>query len=319
MQSDNMSMQDLSGQQSRHTSLQSTMQNSASSVPSSTPSNMPSLSPPNFIDSNIGTPNSIMSTNLRPKLKLQIPMDDISQASNTAGGAANHSHQQSQQNVSAGTDSTIVSSTSSHDNQHNNSALPLSAAPKDSSSPVLRLPPPSPSTYYNSSSLSGPGNPFARPSGSTVAVTAATVQHVFQLPTSGPATGGFGSSSMLFSTLAAGGRDQTPISALPSRVMGDLLPSPSTFFSGDWDIKSNAVFGDLLPLPSPLQFQTPVVGSAVHPFGKGYLGGGPNNTVVAERGSDDAPGNSRRRGWSEDEDGAGVGGGDAHDEKRVRI
>ncbi|KAK4965260.1 resistance to lethality of mkk1p386 overexpression, partial [Elasticomyces elasticus] len=49
---------------------------------------------------------------------------------------------------------------------------------------------------------------------------------------------------------------ETPISALPSRFMNDnLLPSPSSFYPG-WDFGGR----DGNTLPSPLNFQTPVVG-----------------------------------------------------------
>lgn len=49
---------------------------------------------------------------------------------------------------------------------------------------------------------------------------------------------------------------ETPISALPSRFMSDnLLPSPSTFYP-EWGFGRS---GDSNMLPSPLNFQTPVV------------------------------------------------------------
>jgi MADS-box transcription factor len=51
---------------------------------------------------------------------------------------------------------------------------------------------------------------------------------------------------------------ETPISALPSRFMSDnLLPSPSTFYP-EWGFGSGrSADGNMLP--SPLNFQTPVV------------------------------------------------------------
>jgi MADS-box transcription factor len=50
---------------------------------------------------------------------------------------------------------------------------------------------------------------------------------------------------------------ETPMTALPSRFMQEMLPSPSTFYS-DWGFgRSN----DSNMLPSPLNFQTPVVGN----------------------------------------------------------
>lgn len=49
---------------------------------------------------------------------------------------------------------------------------------------------------------------------------------------------------------------ETPMSALPSRFMSDnLLPSPSTFYP-EWGFGRA---GDSGMLPSPLNFQTPVV------------------------------------------------------------
>ena len=51
---------------------------------------------------------------------------------------------------------------------------------------------------------------------------------------------------------------ETPISALPSRFMSnELLPSPSTFYP-EWGFGSGrSADGNMLP--SPLNFQTPVV------------------------------------------------------------
>ena len=50
---------------------------------------------------------------------------------------------------------------------------------------------------------------------------------------------------------------ETPMSALPSRFMQEMLPSPSTFYS-EWGFgRAN----DSNMLPSPLNFQTPVVGN----------------------------------------------------------
>ncbi|QIW95877.1 hypothetical protein AMS68_001395 [Peltaster fructicola] len=97
------------------------------------------------------------------------------------------------------------------------------------------LPPPSPSANaLLSAGAQGPPNPFARP-----APPMSTNPH-------------------------AANRDanhiETPMSALPSRFMSDnLLPSPSTFYP-EWG------FGrDSNMLPSPLNFQTPVV-----PSGSGW-------------------------------------------------
>jgi len=92
------------------------------------------------------------------------------------------------------------------------------------------LPPPSPSTNtLLSAGAQGPPNPFARP-----APPMSTNPH-------------------------AANREniETPMTALPSRFMQEMLPSPSTFYS-DWGFgRSN----DSNMLPSPLNFQTPVVGN----------------------------------------------------------
>lgn len=92
------------------------------------------------------------------------------------------------------------------------------------------LPPPSPSTNtLLSAGAQGPPNPFARPP-----PPMSTNPH-------------------------AANREniETPMSALPSRFMQEMLPSPSTFYS-EWGFgRAN----DNNMLPSPLNFQTPVVGN----------------------------------------------------------
>lgn len=93
------------------------------------------------------------------------------------------------------------------------------------------LPPPSPSANaLLSAGAQGPPNPFARPP-----PPMSTNPH-------------------------AANRDanhiETPMSALPSRFMSDnLLPSPSTFYP-EWGFGRS---GDSNMLPSPLNFQTPIV------------------------------------------------------------
>ncbi|CUS07503.1 unnamed protein product [Tuber aestivum] len=102
--------------------------------------------------------------------------------------------------------------------------------------PVV-LPPPSPSVTLRSAGASGgPVNPFARPP---------------------PAT--------------TGAPSETPISALPSRFCDNgLLPSPSTFYQ-DWGIgfgaSASRAGGNPDMLPSPLNFQTPVVSTGRNIFG----------------------------------------------------
>ncbi|KAM0724229.1 hypothetical protein Q7P37_000111 [Cladosporium fusiforme] len=92
------------------------------------------------------------------------------------------------------------------------------------------LPPPSPSTNtLLSAGAQGPPNPFARP-----APPMSTNPHAANRETI-----------------------ETPMSALPSRFMSDqLLPSPSAFYS-EWGFGGRS--GDSNMLPSPLNFQTPVV------------------------------------------------------------
>lgn len=95
------------------------------------------------------------------------------------------------------------------------------------------LPPPSPSAgALLSAGAQGPPNPFARP-----APPMSTNPHAVNRD-------------------AANNHIETPISALPSRFMNDnLLPSPSSFYP-EWGFGRT---GDSNMLPSPLNFQTPVV------------------------------------------------------------
>ncbi|KAK3396345.1 hypothetical protein B0T20DRAFT_268709 [Sordaria brevicollis] len=99
-----------------------------------------------------------------------------------------------------------------------------SAAPQPlKTGPVL--PPPSPSaSNLPSAGATGPPNPFAPRS---------TVQH----------------NNMHI---------DTPVSALPSRFLGDLLPSPSRFYPAEWGY---GIGGESNTLPSPLNFATPVNGT----------------------------------------------------------
>ncbi|OQN99415.1 hypothetical protein B0A48_14392 [Cryoendolithus antarcticus] len=124
------------------------------------------------------------------------------------------------------------------------------------------LPPPSPSANaLLSAGAQGPPNPFARP-----APPMSTNPH-------------------------ARDRDanhiETPMSALPSRFMNDnLLPSPSSFYP-EWGFgRSGGGGGDMLP--SPLNFQTPVV--AGQGWGSGVSSGNGNGGARSEegkRGADD--------------------------------
>ncbi|KAK1781256.1 hypothetical protein QBC45DRAFT_71181 [Copromyces sp. CBS 386.78] len=87
------------------------------------------------------------------------------------------------------------------------------------------LPPPSPSaSNLPSAGATGPPNPFAPRS---------TIQHNNNM------------------------NIDTPVSALPSRFLGDLLPSPSRFYP-EWGY---GISGESNTLPSPLNFATPVNGT----------------------------------------------------------
>ncbi|KAK5134373.1 hypothetical protein LTR08_006553 [Meristemomyces frigidus] len=99
------------------------------------------------------------------------------------------------------------------------------------------LPPPSPSAGgLLSAGAQGPLNPFARP-----APPMSTNPHAMNRDVN---------------------HIETPISALPSRFMSDnLLPSPSSFYP-EWGFGRS---GDSNMLPSPLNFQTPIV-----PNGQGW-------------------------------------------------
>ncbi|KAK9367850.1 hypothetical protein V1509DRAFT_566057 [Lipomyces kononenkoae] len=257
----------------------------------STTYTLSSVSPPNFIDGGSGMTASVPAgTNMRPKLKLRIPPDETDPVSN--------SHVQKAHNAQApSTDpSTAVSSSPSQDN---NSAPPLSAA-KDVSSPVVLLPPPSPSTYLNANTLGGPGNPFARPASLSTA-GASGPSHVFAQSTSGAAN-----TSASNVTSMPNAREQTPISALPSRYVSDLLPSPSTLYTpAEWGLQfsaKNGMLGQDL-LPSPLQFHTPVVSSAAQSFAR-------DRSSLGERETDLS--GLKKRGWSDEDDGEGA------EEKRIK-
>ena len=97
----------------------------------------------------------------------------------------------------------------------------------DSHSSNMVLPPPSPSaSALLSAGATGPPNPFARPPPQTQANGAS--MHI-----------------------------DTPVSALPSRFLGnEFLPSPNSFYN-DWNFRGS----DSNTLPSPLNFATPVVGT----------------------------------------------------------
>ena len=111
---------------------------------------------------------------------------------------------------------------------------PAKASTDASHSSGVVLPPPSPSaSAILSAGAQGPPNPFARPH-----------------PPAHNANGG---------SFSSNNNIETPISALPSRFVADgLLPSPSSFYP-EWGFGRSG--GDSNMLPSPLNFQTPVIGN----------------------------------------------------------
>ncbi|KAL9598917.1 MAG: hypothetical protein Q9219_004182 [cf. Caloplaca sp. 3 TL-2023] len=113
---------------------------------------------------------------------------------------------------------------------------PAKASTDASHSSGVVLPPPSPSaSAILSAGAQGPPNPFARP-------------HPPAHNTNG---GSFSSNNT--------NNIETPISALPSRFVAEgLLPSPSAFYP-EWTFGRSGDNSNLMP--SPLTFQTPVVGT----------------------------------------------------------
>ncbi|KAK9456839.1 hypothetical protein V1511DRAFT_495450 [Dipodascopsis uninucleata] len=239
---------------------------------------------------------------MRPKLKIRIPPD-----SNPSGGTSNGAVQTNgtakpgnQKQTENSTDpSTAVSS--SPPSQDGSAVPPLSAsALKDLPSPAVVLPPPSPSNYLNSMSMGGPGNPFARPSNGS------TNTHIVSGPQSGlpqNATTGVGFA-----------REQTPVSALPSRYVSDLLPSPSILYTpADWNAPFSARTGllgqDLLP--SPLQFHTPVVVSASQSFSRDRMPSANTGSSMVGRDDSKLTGNNGGKRYGDEFN-------EGHDEKRYK-
>ncbi|TKA64475.1 hypothetical protein B0A49_03308 [Cryomyces minteri] len=120
------------------------------------------------------------------------------------------------------------------------SVTPAAGGMEGSHATGVVLPPPSPSaSAILSAGAQGPPNPFARPA---------------------PPMNNVNSNNMAYNS----NRDiETPISALPSRFVADgLLPSPSSFYPPEWGFGRG---GDSNTLPSPLNFQTPII-----PNGPGF-------------------------------------------------
>ena len=117
---------------------------------------------------------------------------------------------------------------------------PAKASTEASHSSGVVLPPPSPSaSAILSAGAQGPPNPFARPH-----------------PPSHSTSSNNNNNNQSYSS---NNNIETPISALPSRFVADgLLPSPSSFYP-EWGF--GRAGGDSNMLPSPLNFQTPVMGN----------------------------------------------------------
>jgi len=113
---------------------------------------------------------------------------------------------------------------------------PAKGSTEASHSSGVVLPPPSPSaSAILSAGAQGPPNPFARPH---------------------PPSHSTNTNNQSYSS---NNNIETPISALPSRFVADgLLPSPSSFYP-EWGF--GRAGGDSNMLPSPLNFQTPVMGN----------------------------------------------------------
>ena len=113
---------------------------------------------------------------------------------------------------------------------------PAKASTDASHSSAVVLPPPSPSAgALLSAGAQGPPNPFARPH---------------------PPMNATNQNNQAYNN-NNNNNIETPISALPSRFVADgLLPSPSSFYP-EWGF--GRAGGDSNTLPSPLNFQTPVV------------------------------------------------------------
>jgi hypothetical protein len=199
---------------------------------------------------------------MRPKLKVQIPMGDSGGDSQISSSEPSKDAKDEENRQPGSKPSSATSSSGAGGTGGNG---PQSGGPWGSS---LLLPPPSPSSYLSTnsgtSSAVGPGNPFGRP------------------------------------PLVTSNGEQTPLSAaLPSKYVNDLLPSPSNFYGTEWNthfgppsaaavpnpqqiglpqsVGMGIYLGGLMGsrshlaadmLPSPLQFNTPVVASSSQSLGE---------------------------------------------------
>lgn len=214
--------------------------------------------------SQITNATTIGTNNMRPKLKVQIPLGESSE---NQIGANDKSRTASEDNPSQPTSSASAKDEtgSGSSNVGQITPLPLSAgggvgggtgSGSGSGSGTwgnsLLLPPPSPSSYLNASSSVGPGNPFGRP------------------------------------PLLSNNGEQTPLSAaLPSKYVTDLLPSPSNFYGSEWSMHFGPFSGGGMVPPSMAGSSTAtnssiaVAAAASVIATSGTTGGGPTNSIAA--------------------------------------
>lgn len=187
--------------------------------------------------------SSSTATGGRPKLTVQIPSENSDHGStaesasrdsavnktSTPGRANNSNNGKNDKNDNNG---------SGGDGNNVNGNNSKGEVTDGGSQSGVMLPPPSPSaSALASAGAGGPGNPFAR------------------LPPPQPGTAPAQAQNNT-SYAANNANIETPVSALPSRLIPDaLLPSPSSFFP-DWGF-SGRTGPDSSVLPSPLGFSTP--------------------------------------------------------------
>jgi MADS-box transcription factor len=176
-------------------------------------------SPPQPMPAQIPPPQRTQSTSSVPTIP------PVSRTNSLATNADKNRPRLKVQIPSEHSDAGSATADSSPKDSGTTGVTPARTSTDGSHSTGVHLPPPSPSANsLLSAGATGPPNPFARPPP--------------------PANNNsYGSRSEM----------ETPISALPSRFVDGLLPSPSSFYP-EWG------FGrDSNMLPSPLTFPTPVV------------------------------------------------------------
>lgn len=211
--------------------------------------------PSNNNNYNIPPINSYSSISQRPKLKVEIPPGN-GPAHAQPGGLGGLHHQPLK------------------------SAGPLSASITGS----IVLPPPSPSTYTTNNQ--GPGNPF-HPHTTSSSSLNPTLSSLSSIPNSS-----INPTNPILTRPTLYLPESTPLSALPSRYVNELLPSPSNFYGGvvEWNGTNGGMArGDILP--SPLQFSTPVVVSQSQ-ASMGFGGSGLSNGYSQGNGSSHLSGSS---------------------------